>query len=61
MSCLRREVFKDEYIVCSGIIPIGMESQKHPLIRLCIQYGAHFQDRIQETTTVLVAGIDGTE
>lgn len=61
MRCLRREVFKSEFIVFSGLIPIEKDPKTSGLYYRCIQYGATFQEHITSETTVLVAGIDGTE
>lgn len=61
MCCLRREVFKSENIVFSGLIPYGIDPKTHEYYYLCNQYGGTFQDHITETTTVVVARIDGTE
>uniref|UniRef100_A0A914E433 protein-serine/threonine phosphatase n=1 Tax=Acrobeloides nanus TaxID=290746 RepID=A0A914E433_9BILA len=61
ISWLRSQVLRDEVIVFSGIIPLGVDPQKTDAYQLCIQFGAKVEENVNEKTTVVIAGRAGTD
>ncbi|KAH7728572.1 NLI interacting factor-like phosphatase family protein [Aphelenchoides avenae] len=61
ISYLRRNVLREEVIVFSGIVPIGVDLARHPLYTYCVQFGARVDQHFSEETTTVVAARPGTE
>lgn len=58
---LRRKVLDGEYVVFSGIFPLGIDPSLHWLYKMTEKFGAVIKDQVDDRTTVVVAAIPGTE
>lgn len=54
-------MLKDEVVVFSGIIPLGVDPIKTDAYQLCTQFGAKVEENITKDTTVVIAARSGTE
>lgn len=61
ISWLRSNVLRDEYVVFSGIVPLGIDPRKTEPYQICMQFGAKIEENITDKTTVVIAARQGTE